>query len=189
MQVPAPPASCILYPAPRNPILGATVDNSSDPPPKSPAFLCDAMLGSLARWLRFFGLDAAYLEPGAPDRVLAELAETEGRWLVTRDRELASVGPRTLLVRSQDLDDQLVEVFSRLAIRPAADLGSSRCGECNGALERVARDEVARSVPRHVRATAEGFRRCTGCGRIYWRGSHSHRIVRRMRLIAARLDG
>jgi len=32
--------------------------------------LCDHMLGSLARWLRFMGYDTAYPEPG-PDRALS----------------------------------------------------------------------------------------------------------------------
>ena len=35
--------------------------------------LCDQMLGSLARWLRFMGYDTAYPEPG-PDRTLIERA-------------------------------------------------------------------------------------------------------------------
>ena len=65
-----------------------------------PRFLCDAMLGSLARWLRFFGFDAAYMDPSTDDRRLAERASTEDRWLLTRDRELASIGPRTMLLRS-----------------------------------------------------------------------------------------
>ena len=45
-----------------------------------PRFLCDAMLGSLARWLRLFGFDCLFsLEE---DSVLAERAAREGRWLL-----------------------------------------------------------------------------------------------------------
>ena len=146
------------------------------------------MLGSLARWLRFLGFDATYLNPGVSDGFLAEMARSEERWLLTRDRELSAVGPRTLLVRAETLDDQLVEVLSRLALRPTADLARSRCGECNGVLEAVGRDEVAAAIPPHVFATAPRFRRCLNCGRVYWPGSHSARIIARMRMITQRLN-
>ncbi len=162
----------------------------SDPetdPSDRPKFLCDAMLGSLARWLRFFGFDTAYYEPGVPDDRLAEMARAEGRWLLTRDRELAAVGPRTVLVRAETLDDQLVEVMSRLALRPADNLENSRCSECNGVLLPVGKEEVSATTPPYVFATAPRFRRCTGCGRVYWPGSHSVRILDRMRAIVQRV--
>lgn len=146
------------------------------------------MLGSLARWLRFFGFDAAYLNPGVEDTVLVELARSEARWLLTRDRELAAAGPRTLLVRNEHLDDQLVEVLTRLSLRPAANLEQSRCGECNGVLHAVGRDEVAGLIPPYVFATATRFRRCESCGRVYWPGTHSARIVDRMQACVSRLN-
>lgn len=153
-----------------------------------PKFLCDAMLGTLARWLRFFGFDAAFDDPGIDDRELARRAQHGGRWLLTRDRELASVGPRTMMIRSEALEGQLVEVFARLGLQPEATLEHARCGECNGALADVARESVVSLVPPHVAATAERFRRCEGCGRVYWPGSHGERILERMRDIVERLN-
>jgi uncharacterized protein with PIN domain len=147
------------------------------------------MLGSLARWLRFFGYDAVFLEPGPEDRLLAEQARAEGRWLLTRDRELASAGPRTMLVRADGLEDQLLEVFERLGLRPDATLEHARCGECNGELEDTSRNEVAEVTPPHVLATASRFRRCSGCGRVYWPGSHGERILERMAQIVQTLEG
>lgn len=147
-----------------------------------PRFVCDAMLGTLARWLRLFGYDTLFL--GAEDdRILARLAAAEERWLLTRDRELAAAGPRTLLVRSEGLEDQLREVFVRLDQAPEATLEHARCAECNGELEPAGPDEVAADVPPYVARTAERFRRCRGCGRVYWPGSHSGRIVARMRRV------
>jgi uncharacterized protein with PIN domain len=146
------------------------------------------MLGTLARWLRFFGYDAVFLEPGPEDRLLAERARHEGRWLLTRDRELASAGPRTMLVRAVELEDQLLEVFGRLGLRPNATLENARCGECNGELEEVSKEEVSDITPPYVLATAPRFRRCSGCGRIYWPGSHGDRILERMDSIVQRLD-
>ena len=152
-----------------------------------PIFLCDAMLGTLARWLRFFGFDTLYPQPGKADRELAAIAEEGGRWLLTRDGELAARGPRTLLVRSADLDDQLVEVFARLDQRPEVSLDQSRCSECNACLVEASKAEVESTVPPHVAATAPRFRRCEGCGRVYWPGSHGYRILGRMAVVLARL--
>lgn len=163
------------------------MEMSEPPSAHQPRFLCDAMLGSLARWLRFFGFDSIFLEPGPEDRVLAEQARAEGRWLLTRDRELASAGPRTMLVRADNLEDQLVEVFGRLDLRPDATLENARCSECNGELVDVTREVVAEVAPPYVLATAPRFRRCTGCRRVYWPGSHGDRILERMKAVVQRL--
>ena len=158
-------------------------------PVVQPRFLCDAMLGSLARWLRFFGFDTLYPAPGPSDSVLAKKARDENRWLLTRDRELATAGPRTMLVRSAELEEQLVEIFDRLGLRPRPTLEKARCGECNGDFEEVSRAEVAEVVPPHVLATSPRFHRCAGCGRVYWPGSHGERILERMRAVVARTKG
>ncbi len=159
--------------------------NSRDADPR---FLCDAMLGTLARWLRFFGYDTLFPAPGEPDLVLGEQARSEGRWLLTADRELASAGPRSMLVRADDVKDQLTEVFRRLGLHPEPSLAHARCGECNGALCGVSPDEVETMVPPHVLATADRLSRCSGCGRVYWHGSHGRRIRERMEHVVAKLD-
>jgi uncharacterized protein with PIN domain len=153
-----------------------------------PRFLCDAMLGSLARWLRFFGYDALYFEPGPADSELAARAREDGRWLLTKDRELASAGPRTNLVRAEELDGQLVEIFRRLDLRPDATLENARCAECNGVLIDVAREDVADLAPAYVLETAARFRRCDSCGRVYLPGSHGQGIVEKMKQVVARLE-
>jgi uncharacterized protein with PIN domain len=162
---------------------------TSDRRPDTPIFLCDAMLGSLARWLRFFGFDTVFHRPGPEDAALAAQARTEGRWLLTRDRALAAVGPRTVLVRSELLEDQLVETFARLGLQPRPTLDQARCGECNGELEEASRERVAHDVPPYVLATAPRFRRCARCGRVYWPGSHGSRIAARMQAVVDRLEG
>ncbi len=146
------------------------------------------MLGSLARWLRFFGYDADFCGPELGDSEIAERARVDGRWLLTKDRELASVGPRTVLVRSLDLESQLAEVFGRLGLCPSADLDGSRCGECNGELVPVSREDAQPKVPPYVHRTADRFRCCTGCGRMYWPGTHTDRIIETMFSVVERLE-
>ncbi|HSL17459.1 MAG TPA: Mut7-C RNAse domain-containing protein [Methylomirabilota bacterium] len=152
-----------------------------------PRFLCDAMLGSLARWLRLCGCDTLYLGTEPEDAELARLADQEGRWLLTRDRELAGFGPRTQLVRSDSLEAQLAEVLDRHGLPPPDDLEAARCGECNGVLEPVARELVADVVPPYVLATAGRFRRCSGCGRVYWPGTHADEIHARLARVRQRM--
>src|SRR5207249_3943916 len=69
-------------------------------------FLCDHMLGTLAKWLRFLGNDVAYPGP-VDDNELIALAGREDRTLLTRDRELSERMAGSLFVASDDLDAQL----------------------------------------------------------------------------------
>ena len=151
-----------------------------------PIFLCDAMLGSLCRWMRFLGLDTEYGGVEADDDELLERSVAERRWLLTMDRRLAARGPRTMLVRSSALEDQLVEVVARLDLEPETSLAGARCSVCNGRLEEVDREEVEAAVPPYVHATALRFRRCAGCGRIFWPGTHGPRIEGLLRRVVER---
>lgn len=139
--------------------------------------LCDHMLGSLARWLRFMGYDTAYPKP-APDRELVALARKEERILITRDKELAARVPGAMQVRSDDLEEQIREVAAGLPLRLVDPL--SRCSLCNTVLEPVAVDEVEDFVPEGVRSRHQEFWRCTSCGRVYWQGSHWDKMVERL---------
>ena len=58
-------------------------------PPQIPAFLCDEMFQRLGRWLRAAGYDVVMAKEGDTDYELLRQAISEGRLLITRDRELA----------------------------------------------------------------------------------------------------
>jgi len=137
---------------------------------RPPHLLADCMLGRLAKWLRLLGYDTAY-ENDAADHELARRARAEGRVLLTRDQELSERrGLRTLLIQSQELEQQVREV--RDALGPPADPSLSRCSLCNVALQDISREDAADRVPQHVLNTQTEFRRCPQCGRVYWPGSH-----------------
>ena len=137
---------------------------------RPPHLLADCMLGRLAKWLRLLGYDTAY-ENDATDHELARRARAEGRVLLTRDQELSERrGLRTLLIQSQELEQQVREV--RDALGPPADPSLSRCSLCNVALQDISREDAADRVPQHVLNTQTEFRRCPQCGRVYWPGSH-----------------
>ena len=132
--------------------------------------LADGMLGKLAKWLRLLGYDTAY-DNVASDRELARRARAKGRVLLTRDRGLAARrGLRTLLIQSEVLEEQVQEVRDGLGGPPHPAL--SRCSVCNAVLEPISPAGIADRVPPYVLKTQTEFRRCPGCGRVYWPGSH-----------------
>jgi len=140
--------------------------------------LADGMLGKLAKWLRLLGYDTAY-DNTATDPELARRARAEGRVLLTRDRELATRrGLRTLLIRSQMLEEQIREV--RDGIGPPPHPALSRCAVCNSVLTPVSPAQVADQVPPYVLRTQGEFHRCPGCGRVYWPGTHFHAMRAQM---------
>src|SRR6266508_2517498 len=86
----------------------------------TPRCVVDTMLGRLGRWLRAMGYDTLYPGPTpgeAGDQRLLQLARAEDRILVTRDRMLARLAePRGCLIRSELVDDQLLETVERLGL-------------------------------------------------------------------------
>jgi len=150
-------------------------------------FLADAHLGALARRLRLLGFDTVVAGDGS-DTELAELAQTEHRIVLSRDRELLKHRRvlRGRLIRSTDPDDQVVEVLERFALKDALR-PFSRCLECNAPLRAVARALVADRLPPSVAAGHSEFTLCSGCGRVYWPGSHWNRLRARVDAIRGRL--
>lgn len=139
--------------------------------------LCDHMLGSLARWLRFMGYDTAY-PTAMNDTELIALARAEDRVLLTRDKELASRLPGAVRIRSDDLGEQVRELAGVLALRLVNPL--SRCSVCNAVLEPASPEAVTERVPKGVRSRHQEFWRCPDCGRVYWQGSHWDKMVERL---------
>jgi len=148
-------------------------------------FLCDHMLGSLAKWLRFLGYDTTYPGP-LDDSDLKALAVREERTLLTRDRELSGRVPGAVFVGSDDLDEQFVQVVR--AFRLTAKDAMSRCSVCNGPIESVPKEEAQGRVPDGVFSRHREFWRCRECGRFYWPGSHFERVLAKLREIDAKAN-
>ena len=147
-------------------------------------FLADVMLGALARWLRTLGYDTLYFRK-REDRDLARTAAREGRILLTRDRRLADFLDAVphLFICSNDPGEQLQEVLAAFGLMPDPDKFFSRCIRCNSPLIDLERKEVEGKVPEYVFHNYSDFKSCTGCGRIYWPGSHKCRMMEHLKAI------
>jgi uncharacterized protein with PIN domain len=137
-----------------------------------PVFVVDVHLGKLAKALRKLGFDTCY-QNDYNDQAIAGLAAAEDRIVLTRDVDLLKqkIILRGYWLRSQHVKEQLTEVitFFNLAgkFRPF-----SRCLECNGELEPVAKEVVWERLPPKTRLYFDAFFQCKVCKRVYWKGSH-----------------
>jgi uncharacterized protein with PIN domain len=152
-------------------------------------FALDGHLGKLARLLRMLGFDAWY-ENDVEDEALVQLARREARIALSRDRGLLKRKAVThgYLVRSLAPLEQLAEVLQRFdlfgSVKPF-----SRCMTCNAPLERVPREDVLSQLPPAVVLCCAEFSRCTGCDRVFWRGTHWERMNGMVSAILERKPG
>ena len=150
-------------------------------------FVADGHLGTLARNLRLLGFDVVY-DRQAQDRQLLSVMEHENRALLTRDRRLLmhAIVRHGYCPRSQDADDQTIEVIHRFDLFDSIT-PFTRCLRCNAPLQKVPKADVIEKLEPLTKIYYQEFRRCTGCGQIYWAGSHFSKLQRRLEKIRARL--
>ena len=157
-----------------------------------PHFLCDAMLGGVAKWLRAAGYEAGF-EYGIDDGELIRRALAGGDVLLSSDgplfeRNVIRRGTvRALFVpRGLTKGEQLAHVLRvlRLPVRPMP-----RCMACGGELAEVDKLAVRDEAPAKAYSACDRFWRCGGCGKLFWRGTHWRRITARLAAISAATGG
>jgi uncharacterized protein with PIN domain len=150
------------------------------------SFLLDRMLGKLCVKMRMLGLDARLVAEGEGGRFFLE-AMREGRVAVTRARSMGDrPGPKPVILRSDDVNEQIVELFSALGeVPPLAPF--TRCLECNALLLEESEEAAKGRVPPDVASAFHRYHRCPVCGRIYWEGSHYEAMSAEVKRIEERL--
>lgn len=145
-------------------------------------FFADHMLKRLSRWLRFMGYDVEYPRKDVSDNEILKICGREGRILLTRDQELYGRYARSILIRSEDFRDQVVQVAGLFP--PDRKMYFTRCPECNSDLT-ISHD--ISGLPEGVMSSVTEIWVCMDCGKKYWKGSHYDRILEQIREIEEKL--
>ena len=145
-------------------------------PLREPRFVLDGHLGRLAAYLRMLGFDVLW-ERQPADADLAQISVNERRILLTRDLGLLKRTKVThgLFVRATRPEEQLREVVGRLHLERLVQ-PFTRCLQCNAALQAVELAAIRKELPPRVRERVDEVRRCGGCGKLYWAGTHHDRM-------------
>ena len=148
-------------------------------------FLADHMLGKLAKYLRFMGYDTFYPRGDMSDDAIIEIAEREGRIILTRDKELAARS-NGVYIESDDYREQLRFLAKKFGLSDENML--TRCSVCNEPLVPVDKEKICDRIPEYVYEHHDEFYLCPRCNRVYWYGSHTERIEREIRDILGGAD-
>jgi len=132
-------------------------------------FIADTMLGTLAKWLRILGFDTFY-EAGMDDDEILKLAIAENRVIISRDMELCSRKPDSILLKTIDLDEQISRVMDIYSADKNKIL--TRCLECNCVLEIADPGQAQGNVPEDIFERYDEFWHCKKCNKYYWPGTH-----------------
>lgn len=146
-------------------------------------FVADVMLGKLARWLRLIGYDTIY-EPKLPLKELIKIANEEDRIFLTRSKRIVEENniKNFYIVKSEKFKEQLAEVIKNLNLDTETNL-FSRCSICNTEIVEVDKSSIAELIPAQTAESFDEFYKCPKCGKIYWSGSHTARIIKTLKEI------
>lgn len=139
-------------------------------------FVVDVNLGKLAVKLRLLGFDTLFRNDFEDDEII-ETAHKEQRIILTRDKAMLTNNKVThaYWIRNDDPKKQLTEVVERLQLKNSFK-PFSRCSVCNSGLKEVPKDEVKAKLPEDTLNFYDRFWECSGCGQVYWKGSHYKHI-------------
>jgi tRNA1Val (adenine37-N6)-methyltransferase len=140
------------------------------------SFFCDSMLYRLAKYLRFSGIDAAYLKDADDDWILSE-CQRSGRTLISLDRELISRfrkrKMRCFEPSSFSPKEQYLETMKKFDIKES---NPRRCLKCNAKVIKIEKEKIEGMVPEFTYKTHQDFFVCQCCSKITWGGTHLERF-------------
>jgi hypothetical protein len=143
-------------------------------------FFADVNVARLVRWLRAIGADTAW-EDAISDAELVKRAIKEKRFVLTLDKRLSQEfrADNILLLRSDKPLEQFREIVAHFEIEKPREF-FTRCLVCNTLLRNASSEEISENAPTRVQEINERFHYCPKCNKIYWEGSHTHRMRERI---------
>jgi len=146
----------------------------------APKFILDRDLFPLCKALRILGIDALCRGDFSPSEAMRRAVEEHRIW-IKDDMETVSsdYGIRFFVVQANEMEDQLSELENHYRLSEFAN-PFARCLKCNELIVEVSKPSIEDLVPQRVYATFDNFYKCESCGRIYWPGTHQHRMKDRL---------
>jgi len=146
-------------------------------------FFCDHMLGTLAKWLRIYGFDTLYANADLDDIGILEIAKSENRVIITRDKNMIIRARRdninNISILSTNINKQIKTVFQKIEYDKEKIL--SRCIICNLLVQNIDKKDVKEKVPNRVFENNNEFWICPKCKKIYWKGTHYENMVKKIK--------
>jgi uncharacterized protein with PIN domain len=148
-------------------------------------YICDQMLGTLAKWLRIFGFDTFYANSEMDDSELIDISRKEKRILITRDKNLLQIARKekvkVIEINNIDIDQQINKVITQDKVDLTKVL--CRCILCNSKIVEIEKDKVNERVPKRVFEGNEMFWFCPKCKKIYWKGTHYENMIQKINFL------
>ncbi|OUR94216.1 ribonuclease Z [Halobacteriovorax marinus] len=140
-------------------------------------FALESGLGKLAKNMRILGFDVIYSNNPYDIEKIMKRAKKEERIILTRNRKLLKDLRENLVITLKDcpMNEQIKYLVNELGLSGKA-IPLSRCIECNTILTKISKESIENQVPEKVYSLNDHFSTCLNCHKIYWRGSHYHRM-------------
>jgi len=136
-------------------------------------FICDVMLGKLAKKLRMLGIDTSY-HNNITEEYLITAALQENRIVLTRKTRLSTLDKAipVLSILDNNPKHQLKQTVLHFKINRDMIKSFSRCISCNKELRPLKKDLAEGKVADYIFNTTDSFTTCPACKKIYWAGTH-----------------
>jgi uncharacterized protein with PIN domain len=145
-------------------------------PLREPKFILDVQLGSLSKYLRMLGFDAAYKNSNSKNEIIM-ISINEKRTILTKDLNLLKRNDVThgYWIRNKEVIEQVKEVSGRFQLNNLIQ-PFSRCMVCNTLLEGIEKKKIMERLQERTKNMVDEFETCPSCNRIYWKGSHYQKM-------------
>ncbi|MCD6116813.1 Mut7-C ubiquitin/RNAse domain-containing protein [bacterium] len=149
-------------------------------PLRTTLFILDIQLGKLAKMLRMLGFDTLF-DPVFNSHEIVNISLKQNRIILTKDRALLKLKPVThgYWVRSTIPDEQIKEIIKRFDLKSSID-PFTRCIICNSKIVPVEKIEIEDILQEKTRLFYNTFQQCTGCGRVFWKGPHYQKMIKKI---------
>jgi uncharacterized protein with PIN domain len=153
------------------------------PPLPKRIFIVDFNVRKMAKYLRMFGFDTI-TDEGVPDKEIVAIAEQQNRIILSRDigllkRKNAVFG---IFLQSENVEDQMIEAIIRYNLL-AHFQPFTLCLECNGEIALQDKSHIGHLVSEDILNDYHEFYQCKVCQKVYWKGSHYDKMVKRIELL------